>query len=226
MEVTFSEGGRYKFACYRLAYEESKSPDRIAKIKADLASKGKDGYSIAITYDASPTPPTWDTFANSLMASRRKKPRCSSSNTVPTQRHRIMRLNFSKGGKRNRKFKRGIAPMLSKEGFCKALQMIKEQESIDEQFSKALNLVGDGHFVFGAENKYLMALRDVLKEAVNDQYDYIDWWLYEATDDYTVWEADCTMKYCLKDPEALYDYITGTLKPVPVSSGESTSQQE
>lgn len=109
--------------------------------------------------------------------------------------------------------------MLSKEGFCKALQMIKEQESIDEQFSKALNLVGDGHFVFGAENKYLMALRDVLKEAVNDQYDYIDWWLYEATDDYTVWEADCTMKYCLKDPEALYDYITGTLKPVPCIFG-------
>lgn len=67
MEVTFSEGGRYKFACYRLTYEESKSPDRIAKIKADLASKGKDGYSIAITYDASPTPPTWDTFANSLL---------------------------------------------------------------------------------------------------------------------------------------------------------------
>lgn len=61
---------------------------------------------------------------------------------------------------------------------------------------------------------------------VNDQYDYIDWWLYEATDDYTVWEADCTMKYCLKEPEALYDFITGTLKPVPVSSGESTSQQE
>lgn len=65
-----------------------------------------------------------------------------------TQDHAIKLL---KDGKRNRKFKRGIAPMLSKEGFCKALQMIKEQESIDEQFSKALNLVGDGHFVFGAE---------------------------------------------------------------------------
>ena len=117
--------------------------------------------------------------------------------------------------------------MLSKEGFCKALQLIKEQESIDEQFSKALNLVGDGHFVFGAENKYLLALRDVLKEAVNDQYDYIDWWLYEATDDYTVWEADCTMKYCLKEPEALYDYITGTLKPAPVSpKGDSSPRNE
>ena len=37
--------------------------------------------------------------------------------------------------------------------------MVKDQESIDEQFSKALNLVGDGHFAFGAENKYLLALR-------------------------------------------------------------------
>ena len=108
---------------------------------------------------------------------------------------------------------------------CRVLH-IRSGRSIDEQFSKALDLVGNGHFVFGAENKYLLALRDVLKEAVNDQYDYIDWWLYEATDDYTVWEADCTMKYCLKEPEALYDFITGTLKPVPVSSGESTSQQE
>ena len=117
--------------------------------------------------------------------------------------------------------------MLSKEGFCKALQKIKEQESIDEQFSKALDLVGNGHFVFGTENKYLLALRDVLKETVNDQYDYIDWWLYEATDDYTVWEADCTMKYCLKEPEALYDYITGTLKPVPVSpEGNSSPRNE
>mgnify|MGYP007129812265 CR=1 FL=1 len=31
--------------------------------------------------------------------------------------------------------------MLSKEGFCKALQMIKEQESIDEQFSISLVMV-------------------------------------------------------------------------------------
>ena len=114
--------------------------------------------------------------------------------------------------------------MLRREGFCKALRMIRDQESIDEQFSKALNLVGNGHFVFGTENKYLLALRDVLKEAVNDQYDYIDWWLYEAADDFEIWEADCTMKYCLKEPEALYDFITGTLKPNPVSPSENTSQ--
>ena len=64
------------------------------------------------------------------------------------------------------------------------------QLEIDEQFSKALNLVGDGHFVFGAENKYLLALRDVLKEAVNDQYDYIDWWLYGTVIDVKDYKLD------------------------------------
>ena len=37
--------------------------------------------------------------------------------------------------------------MLSREGFCKALRMIRDQESIDEQFSKALNLVGNTRFI-------------------------------------------------------------------------------
>lgn len=72
---------------------------------------------------------------------------------------------------------------------------------------------------------------DWLKSSANYMYLDPDLQLYagrqyEAADDFEVWETDCTMKYCLKEPEALYDFITGTLKPAPVSSGESTSQQE
>ena len=47
----------------------------------------------------------------------------------------------------------------------------------------------------------------VLKEAVGDQYDYISWWLYDATEDYRVWSADDSQVWTLKEPEALYDYI-------------------
>ena len=47
----------------------------------------------------------------------------------------------------------------------------------------------------------------VLKEAVHDQYDYIGWWLYEGAEDYMIWEADTSRSWCLKEPEALYDYI-------------------
>ena len=96
---------------------------------------------------------------------------------------------------------------VSKETFCKALHLIKEQEEINERFSKALGEVGNGHFVFGSGNRYLSALLLVLKEAVNDKYDYIEWWLYEESKDYTVWTSDESKSWCLKEPEALYDYI-------------------
>lgn len=67
MTVTFSEGTKHRFACYRLTYEESKAPDRITKIKADLASKGRVGYTIAITCDSSPIPATWSDFIDALL---------------------------------------------------------------------------------------------------------------------------------------------------------------
>lgn len=97
--------------------------------------------------------------------------------------------------------------MLSKEIFCEALQKIQAQRERDEQFSDALKLVGDGHFVFGSGNLYFAALLDVLKEAINDQYDYIGWWLYDAAPDYKVWSADEKIEWCLKAPKALYDFI-------------------
>ena len=96
--------------------------------------------------------------------------------------------------------------LLSKDAFCKALRMIKEQEEINDEVCKALSKVADC-FTFDCDNKWLAALRMVMKEAVNDKYDYIEWWLYEATDDYKVWTADESKEWCLKEPEALYDFI-------------------
>ena len=97
--------------------------------------------------------------------------------------------------------------MLSKETFCEALRKIQAQKDRDEQCSKALTLMGDGHFVFEGGAPLLAALLDVLKEAVNAQYDYISWWLYDAAPDYEVWTDDEKTKWCLKEPEALYDFI-------------------
>lgn len=97
--------------------------------------------------------------------------------------------------------------MISKETFCEVIALIREQEGINEEFSKALSKVGDGHFVFGENNRYLWALRLALKESLGDKYDYIDWWLYELSDDRTVWTSDRSKSWDLTTPEALYDYI-------------------
>jgi len=88
--------------------------------------------------------------------------------------------------------------MLSKETFCEALRKIQAQKDRDEQFSKALAMMGDGHFVFEGGALVLAALLDVLKEAVNDQYD---------APGYEVWTDDEKTKWCLKEPEVLYDFI-------------------
>ena len=61
--------------------------------------------------------------------------------------------------------------MISKETFTKAMELIKEQDNINREFSLALEKVGDGHFIFGVENKYLDALLMVLKESIGDKTD-------------------------------------------------------
>ena len=97
--------------------------------------------------------------------------------------------------------------MISKETFCKAISLVLEQEKINDAFSAALQKVGDGPYVFGTPNRYFDALMLVLKEAVNDQYDYISWWLYEGAPTYEVSTADNTKTWFLKEPEDLYDFI-------------------
>lgn len=104
-----------------------------------------------------------------------------------------------------------MAASITKETFCKALALIKEQEEINAKFGKALDMVGDGHYVYGANNRYLSAALLVLKEALGDKYDYIEWWLYD-TSDYMISSGDKTKSWNLRAPEALYDYILNECK--------------
>ena len=81
--------------------------------------------------------------------------------------------------------------MLPKELFLSTLEKIQKQEARIDEFNTALSKICDGFPVFDSENQYLIALRELLKYTMQDQYDYIGWWLYEAPDaGYTVWWDD------------------------------------
>ena len=97
--------------------------------------------------------------------------------------------------------------IITKETFCKALEMIREQERINDEFAHALQTVGNGFIAFGTENRFYNALMIVLDEIFGDKADYISWWLYEASDDYIVETVDGSKKWDLREPEALYDYL-------------------
>ena len=87
--------------------------------------------------------------------------------------------------------------MLPKELFLSTIEKIQKQEARIP--------------VFDSENQYLIALRELLKYTMRDQYDYIGWWLYEAPDaGYTIWwddEDGKEIRVDLTEPGALYDYL-------------------
>ena len=60
--------------------------------------------------------------------------------------------------------------MLPKELFLSTLEKIKEQEKRIDKFNTALSKICDGFPVFNSENQYLIALRDLLKYTMQDQY--------------------------------------------------------
>lgn len=97
---------------------------------------------------------------------------------------------------------------VSKKTFCEALRLIQKQSKKERAFSQAINLMGDGHFVFGTPNHYLDAALIVLREALDDKYEYIDWWLFESCKSRTVQLKDGSKSWNLSTPEALYDYLT------------------
>ena len=98
--------------------------------------------------------------------------------------------------------------MLSKETFLKAIGKIKRHEALMDELTATLRKFGDFPLQPDFSQFFREALMDVLKEAMQDEYDYIGWWLYEAADYIVTWEENGeTMSVNLQEPEALYNYL-------------------
>lgn len=103
-----------------------------------------------------------------------------------------------------------VTSMIPKELFLSTIEKILRQRERIDAFENALKDLCDGHPVFDRENLYLEALLDLLKFSMNDTYDYIDWWLYEApSSGFMVWweEHGEEVSADLSTPTALYDYL-------------------
>ena len=65
--------------------------------------------------------------------------------------------------------------MLPKALFLSTIEKIRQQEARIDEFDKALSKMCDGFPAFDKDNLYLLALRDLLKYTMQDQYDNIGW---------------------------------------------------
>lgn len=123
--------------------------------------------------------------------------------------------------------------MISLETFKKCIEAIQHQDEIDEQLTTLLiNSECTGWVSTG--EKLIDAMRALLKDSMNDQYDYIDWWLYDVKEgNRKVYERkkdvfcnEVQLTYDLEDLDSLYYYIIGEYYEVPVAVAPFKKQED
>lgn len=101
--------------------------------------------------------------------------------------------------------------MLKRETFVSAIDKIRKHEELMDKANKVFREFGDFAPSLDFGSLHLEALLAVLKDAMNDEYDYISWWLYENVDHTISWTEDGKERSRdLNDVNALYDYLAET----------------
>lgn len=108
--------------------------------------------------------------------------------------------------------------MISLELFKKIIKDIQEQELKDEQLTKLLVCSECTGWISSAE-EITNDLIKLLQFELGDEYETIEWYLYDIYDGNKFIYEDINnneqIKYDLNDLDSLYYYIAGELKKVP-----------
>lgn len=93
--------------------------------------------------------------------------------------------------------------MLSEENFVKAINELLVIKKDEEELQKAFKKF-DPDWNSISFSRYESLVVNILKDAIDDKYDYISWWLYEDVEK-KVWSDDKV--FTVKTPQQLYKFI-------------------
>ena len=103
--------------------------------------------------------------------------------------------------------------MLSKATFVRALRMIQEQADIMDAVRQQLGRLGEKPTYFNIDSLHLQALLEVLAEVMEDNNDWIEWWLYEDVEKLVSWEENGEeVTADLTEPEDLWEFLESNKK--------------
>ena len=98
--------------------------------------------------------------------------------------------------------------MLSKATFVRALRLIQEQADIMDAVRQQLGRLGEKPTYFNIDSLHLQALLEVLAEVMEDNNDWIGWWLYEDVEKLVSWEENGEeVTADLTEPDALWEFL-------------------
>ena len=99
--------------------------------------------------------------------------------------------------------------MITYELFDKIINAIKEQDKVDQDVSDALGLVCDSWVMFNTKNKKYEVLGELLKAVMQDDGDWVGWWLYEDVKK-VCWVKK--KKIDLSTTKKLYDFLVKNIE--------------
>lgn len=109
--------------------------------------------------------------------------------------------------------------MIPKEEFLKAIEALKQQNAIDDNFQTHMEAAFPGSYAPIYENCLWELSIHLLELAMEDRYEYVSWWVYETDygkrEDMTEisWTEDGQEKSVkLTTAEALYDFLVENAK--------------
>lgn len=103
--------------------------------------------------------------------------------------------------------------MIRKDDFVNSINALLKQAERDEDVNEALNVIcNNEHSFCVAETSIIVttALLDLLRNLINDEDDYIGWWLYEDVD--KIITDAFGNKIEIDTPEKLYDFLVNNYK--------------
>ena len=108
--------------------------------------------------------------------------------------------------------------MISRRLFVDTLDGIKEKFAIRAKAEEELQKLGLSIDI--QEDLFLNQMLKVLKETVPDPYDYISWWLYDASDYRVSWEENGQkIEKNLEKADDLYDFLVASAANQPDVEG-------
>ena len=119
--------------------------------------------------------------------------------------------------------------MIKKETFVQAIRAIQLQEEETDQLNAIYRKMTGGMGYLSFNGVVHEALLQTLADAMDDQFQYIEWWLYEAPKDSksVFWEEDGkVVSIDLAEPDALYDYLVQSVRERMVDVGNAGQESK
>jgi len=106
--------------------------------------------------------------------------------------------------------------MLTRKQFKSAIAALKREDDAAQDIRKIIRDLGDGCGDLDWNSPVHTELRKLMKMSMHDRADWIDWWMYEASDYHISWEENGkTVEADVEKVDAFYDFLVNNAATIP-----------